>query len=72
MLAKMTALEEEAWKIGVKEAHSQKRIVPAAQSVEMMNFIRRNSKKLGDSIPWIAAYNNGVNIEIGIQTVLEM
>jgi hypothetical protein len=69
---KMTMLEEEAWKIGVKEAHSQKRIVPAAQSVEMMNFIRRNSKKVGDSIPWIAAYNNGVAIEVGVQTVLEM
>ena len=70
--AKMNALEEEAWKIGVKEAHSQKRIVPAAQSVEMMNFIRRNSKKVGDCIPWLAAYNNGVAIEIGVQTVLEM
>lgn len=69
---KMTMLEEEAWKIGVKEAHSQKRIVPAAQSVEMMEFIKRNSKKLGDSIPWIAAYNNGVAIEVGVQTVLEM
>ncbi len=69
---KMTMLEEEAWKIGVGEAHAQRRIVPAAQSVEMMEFIKRNSKKLGDSIPWIAAYNNGVAIEIGVQTVLEM
>ena len=68
----MTMLEEEAWKIGVSEAHAQRRIVPAAQSTEMMNFIRRNSKKVGDSIPWLAAYNNGVANEIGVQTVLEM
>lgn len=71
-LAKMTALEVEAWKIGVNEAHSQKRIVPAAQSVKMMNFIKRNSNKMGDSIPWLVAYNNGVATEIGVQTVLEM
>ena len=69
---RMNTLEKEAWEIGVKEAHSQKRIVPAAQSAEMMSFIRRNSKKVGDSIPWLAAYNNGVAIEIGVQTVLEM
>ena len=69
---KMTMLEEEAWEIGVMEAHTQRRIVPAAQSVEMMELIKRNSKKLGDCIPWLAAYNNGVANEIGVQTVLEM
>lgn len=71
-MKKMTALEEQAWKIGVREAHIQKRIVPAAQSKEMMRFISEHSQKLGDSIAWLNAYNYGVAVEIGVQTALEM
>lgn len=69
---KMTALQEKAWKIGVAEAHTKKRIVPAAQSKKMMQLIKENSKKIDDSISLIKAYNNGVAVEIGVQTVLEM
>ena len=69
---KMTELQEKAWKIGVEEARVKKRIVPAAQSKKMMQFIKDNSKRMGDSIPWIEAYNYGVAVEIGVQTVLEM
>lgn len=68
----MTKLQEEAWKIGVHEAHTQKRIVPAFQSKDMMAFIKENSKKACDSIPWLEAYNYGVAVEIGVQTALEM
>ncbi len=71
-MQKMKGLEREAWKIGVREAHAQRRIVPAAQSKEMMQFIREHSKNNGDCIPWLNAYNNGVATEIGVQTVLEM
>lgn len=69
---KVNELQEKAWKIGVREAHLKRRIVPAYQSKAMMNFIKENSRKVGDSIPWIEAYNNGVAVEIGVQTVLEM
>lgn len=68
----MTALEEQAWKIGVREAHTQKRIVPAFQSKDMMQFIAEHSKQVCDSIPWLNAYNYGVSVEIGVQTALEM
>lgn len=68
----MTDLQEKAWEIGVHEAHTKKRIVPAFQSKEMMQLIKDNSKQMGDSIPWLEAYNNGVAVEIGVQTVLEM
>lgn len=69
---KMDELQERAWKIGVKEAHSQQKIVPACKSVEMMDFIKKHSQKVGDSIPWLEAYNHGVATEIGVQTALEM
>lgn len=72
MIKNMTALEEQAWKIGVREAHTQKRIVPAFQSKDMMQFIAEHSKQVGDSIPWLNAYNYGVAVEIGVQTALEM
>lgn len=68
----MTALEKEAWKIGVNEAHTKKRIVPACRSEKMMGFIKEHSKKMGDCIPWLDAYNYGVAHEINIQAVLEL
>lgn len=68
----MNELELEAWKIGVHEAHTQKKIVPACRSKEMMDFIQKHSKKVGESIPWLDAYNYGVAYEINIQAALEM
>lgn len=68
----MIALQEKALKIGVAEAHTKKRIVPAVQSKKMMQLIKENSKKIGDCVSWIKAYNNGVAAEIGVQTVLEI
>lgn len=68
----MSELEQEAWKIGVHEAHTQKKIVPACRSKKMMEFIKNHSKKIGDSIPWLDAYNYGVAYEINIQAVFEL
>lgn len=68
----MNELEREAWKIGVHEAHTQKKIVPACSSEKMMQFIRDNSKKACDCIPWLEAYNYGVAVEIGVQAALEL
>lgn len=72
MYQKMTDIEKQAWKIGVYEAHTQKRIVPACQSKKMMKFISEHSENFGDCIPLLIAYNNGVGVEIGVQTSFEM
>lgn len=67
-----TDLEKQAYSIGMNEAHERGRIVPAAQSDRMMGFIKEHSKNLGDSIPWLKAYNRGVAAEISRQTREEL
>lgn len=68
----MSKLESIAYGIGISEAHKNGCIVPAAKSQLMMEFMRKNSKKVGDSIPWLIAYNKGVADEIGLQATLEL
>ena len=64
----MTNLELRAYEIGIKEANSQRRIVPACKSKKMcdlMNEIRDNL------LPLIVAYDAGVAYEINRQIRLE-
>lgn len=63
-----TNLEKKAFSIGMNEANEKRCIVPAAQSDRMMSFIEKHSKSVGDSIPWLKAYNKGVAAEISRQT----
>ena len=67
-----TNLEKQAFSIGIDEANKNGYIVPAAQSDRMMGFIEEHSKNLGDSIPWLKAYNRGVAAEISRQTREEL
>lgn len=64
----LTANEVKAYEIGIKEAHEQKRIVPACKSAKMWELIKEVKNNLS---PLIDAYNEGVAYEICRQTRLE-
>lgn len=64
----LTTNEVRAYEIGIKEAHEQKKIVPACKS-EKMNTLMCEVKN--GLLPLIKAYNAGVAFEINRQTRLE-
>lgn len=63
----MTAIEVRAYEIGIKEAHAQKRIVPACKSSAMNELMEEVKSGL---LPLIVAYDQGVAFEINRQTKL--
>ena len=66
---KMTNNELRAYEIGVKEANTQKRIVPACKSVKMNELMAEVKNGL---LPLIIAYDKGVAHEINRQTISEV
>lgn len=63
----MNAIEIRAYEIGIKEAHEQKRIVPACKSSAMNALMEEVRNGL---LPLIKAYDKGVAYEINRQTKL--
>ena len=63
----MTAVEVKAYEIGIKEAHEQKKIVPACKSNAMYALMEEVENGL---LPLIKAYDAGVAYEINRQTKL--
>lgn len=58
--------------IGISEASAKRRIVPAAHSSAMMEFLREHPTKSGEAVYLIQAYNEGVAAEISQQTRAEL
>lgn len=52
-------LKEQAFEIGYREAEKHNGLIAPAHSEEMMDFISEHSKEIGDSIPWLKAFNAG-------------
>ena len=63
----MNAIEIKAYEIGIKEAHEQKKIVPACKSNAMNGLMAEVKNGL---LPLIKAYDAGVAYEINRQTKL--
>lgn len=52
-------LKEQAFEIGYREAEKNDCLVTPAHSKTMMEFVSEHSKEIGDSIPWLKAFNDG-------------
>ena len=63
----MNAIEIKAYEIGIKEAHEQRKIVPACKSNAMYALMKEVENGL---LPLIKAYDAGVAYEINRQTKL--
>ena len=63
----MNAIEIKAYEIGIKEAHEQRKIVPACKSNAMYGLMEEVENGL---LPLIKAYDAGVAYEINRQTKL--
>ena len=52
-------LSEQAFWIGYDEAAKRGTLIAPCVSEEMMEFVKKHSMGIGDSIPWFKAFNEG-------------